>query len=205
MIRALVLLVSLALLATDAYIIPPASNGLSLQTRIHEPFVSKSKFRGSLYMSTEDEEPSKPSPPKPPSPPKDDTTDDSLMEQLKVQVEMADAQEELKALSAEKVKKAEAKLTSKLTSEQQVGVLAAGIGGAGVGLILGGIIDLNIPNLDLIMSPLIPPVFGSIAFSVLGFAGGSSDGQVGTIVRATFGGPVRMVASAIINLSLIHI
>lgn len=126
----------------QAYIVPPktSSSRASLLTQISNAFVVKA--RGPLFASSDEDK-------------------DKVIELV---------QEQLKAFSANKVKANQLPAANQLTGDEQISVVAAGIGGAILGLLLGGFADLNIPDIDLITSPIVPPIVGSIALTLFGFA-----------------------------------
>eukprot|EP00529_Nitzschia_sp_RCC80_P018029 CAMPEP_0113488290 /NCGR_PEP_ID=MMETSP0014_2-20120614/25942_1 /TAXON_ID=2857 /ORGANISM="Nitzschia sp." /LENGTH=832 /DNA_ID=CAMNT_0000382001 /DNA_START=147 /DNA_END=2641 /DNA_ORIENTATION=+ /assembly_acc=CAM_ASM_000159 len=74
-----------------------------------------------------------------------------------------------------------------LTPEEEKLAVAAGIGGIFVGAALGGIIDAQNPDIDLYVSPLVPPIIGAVSVSAFGFIAGRSDGAAGGVARNVLG------------------
>ena len=74
-----------------------------------------------------------------------------------------------------------------LTPEEEKLAVAAGIGGIFVGAALGGIVDVQNPDIDLYVSPLVPPVIGAVSVSAFGFIAGQSDGAAGGFARNVLG------------------
>jgi len=82
-----------------------------------------------------------------------------------------------------------------LTRDEEKLALASGVGGLVVGAIFGVLIDLENPNIDLTMSPTLPPVFGAVLVSTLGYVFGGSAGGLGKVVRTTLGGPTVVIGN----------
>ena len=84
-----------------------------------------------------------------------------------------------------------------LTPDEEKLAVASGLGGLFVGALVGVLIDFEYPNIDLTMSPILPPIFSAIVVSTVGYAFGGSEGGLGKVVRALFGGPTVFVGSVI--------
>ena len=84
-----------------------------------------------------------------------------------------------------------------LTPDEQKLAVASGVGGLVAGALLGVLVDVENPNIDLIMSPILPPVIGAVFVSTFGFALGGSDGGFGSVIRTTLGGPTVAVGNLI--------
>lgn len=84
-----------------------------------------------------------------------------------------------------------------LTTEEKKLAAAAGVGGILVGAALGGIVDLQNPDIDLYVSPLVPPVIGAVSLSAFGFIAGSSDSPAGGFARYVLGRSTVVTGNAI--------
>ena len=89
------------------------------------------------------------------------------------------------------------KASRSLTPDEQKLIGASGVGGLVAGAILGILIDIENPNIDLTMSPILPPIFGAVFVSALNLSVAGSDGTLGSVIRNTFGAPVSFIGRVI--------
>lgn len=85
-----------------------------------------------------------------------------------------------------------------LTPEEEKLMVAAAIGGLFLGGFVGGVIDLQNPDIDLYVSPIVPPAIGALSLATFGFVAGGSDGSLGNIVRKTLGSTTIAVGNGIV-------
>lgn len=70
---------------------------------------------------------------------------------------------------------------------------ASGIGGASLGIISGYILLYEIPDLDLLVSPQVPPILLGFIFGSIAFANGLADTRVGKVI----GYPVKAITESV--------
>jgi hypothetical protein len=86
-----------------------------------------------------------------------------------------------------------------LTAEEEKLMVAAAVGGLFVGGFLGTVVDLQNPDIDLYVSPIVPPVVGALSLSAFGLVAGGSDGGLGNVVRKTLGGTTIAVGNGLVS------
>jgi hypothetical protein len=84
-----------------------------------------------------------------------------------------------------------------LSAEEEKLMIAASIGGLVLGGLIGGVVDIQNPDIDLYVSPVIPPAIGAISLAAFGFVAGGTNGSPGKIVRKTLGGATIAAGDAI--------
>jgi hypothetical protein len=98
---------------------------------------------------------------------------------------------------------AETSLSSPIQQESSpvyqsaVDAIASATGGVLLGGLLGYLLFISIPDLDMLVYSLVPPILLAFIFGVIGFASGFATTSTGSIIRKVFGDPVKALSSSL--------
>jgi hypothetical protein len=76
-------------------------------------------------------------------------------------------------------------------------IISSTMGGIVLGSFLGFVALYEIPDIDLLVAPVVPPLLLGAIFGTIGLVGGLSNNDAGKFVRSAFGGPTEAVVAAI--------